>query len=517
MPQVFFKNLVSVDWLSMMVKSMDINFAKYHSDMFLWHPRNYGTKQFKNIVDLSFIDEDAVVQPFGLFCYEPTLEQWEVTSGSLKLANSLFYCDYRILWQDLLLQFLTTYQMQVISISRCDLACDFLFLLNRVSGPMLIEKLKSFDWWKCGSVKCCEYYKMPYSIDVPAFADTTQSDMQVFLQQGKLQSRTESLTFGTMSSDAQVCIYDKTLELMRTETDVELFGENVRVSAKEYIRDAHKAAGVYHDKRHTWRVEIRLRNKAAFLIDNKNGIERPLYITDLTPQNLPNLFHLAANKYFRLIDASLGGHRKVTAEVIQKFSAHKNRLPEVDLFRPKTLTLALSKKKYQKNPTRFTKAVISSLEKHSDELSNIKSTPAQRNLMPDDANVLHQAAIILRAIYAGQYADIRDRRIDIYEANFYELYYFFNQGFYMPTKVVELLYKYIFTKSYVSVEFLQKVLQSDTQCNFYQWVRCNCNIITYYDLLNIPYTEDRWVAPTIAPENDRNIPNLLTVLLNEQH
>ena len=517
MPQTFFKNLVSVDWLSMMVKAFDLDFGRMRSEDFVWNERQYGSKQFHHIVDIEYIDQEGAIEPFATFCYEPTLSNWPSDLGSLKLANNVFYCNQNMSWQRLLNVFMNNYKLQVVSISRCDLACDFLYLLNRVSGPKLIERLKTFQWWKCGTVKCCEYYKMPYNIDMPAFANGQESDIQVFLQQGKLQARTESLTFGTMSSDAQVCIYDKTLELMRTETEVELCGEKVKVSAKEYIRDAHKDAGVWNDERHTWRVEIRLRNKATFITDQINGISRGLYIEDLEPANLPTLFHLAAQKYFRLVDATLGGQRQVTAEVLQKYATHKERLPIIDLFRPSTMLLGMSKKKYQKNPTKFTKAVISCLDKTSDEIDKAPSSPIARNLMPNDSKVLREAALILRAIYAGQYADIRDHRKDIYEANFLELYYFFNQGFYVPTRIANLLYSYIFSNRYVSVEFLKGVIQGDKMCNFYQWLRCNCDIVSYYEQMKIPSSDERWVPPVIAPEFQRKDKNLLKTLLYEQH
>lgn len=517
MPQTFFKNLISVDWLSMMVKAFDLNFASIQQEDYIWNERQYGSKQFHHIVDIEYIDEDGAISPFATFCYEPTLSSWPPDMCSMKLANNVFYCDNKMSWQRRLNVFMNTYRLQVVSISRCDLACDFLYLLNRVSGPKLVEKLKTFQWWKCGTVKCCEFFKMPYTIDQPAFCDDKSSDVQIYLQQGKLQARTESLTFGTMSSDAQVCIYDKTLELMRSETEVDLCGEKIKVSAKEYIRDAHKAAGVWSDERHTWRVEIRLRNKAVFITDQINGMSRPLYIEDLEPANLPTLFHLAAQKYFGLVDATLGGQREVTAEVLSKFSAHKERLPIIDLFRPSTMLLRMSKKKYQKNPTKFTKAVISCLDRTSEEIDKAPSSPIARNLMPDDSRVLREAAMIMRCLYAGQYADIRDRRNDLYETTFRDLYDFFNQGFYVPRRVVNLLYSYIFSTRYVSIEFLQKIVQHDIYCNFYQWLRCNCNIVSYYEQMNIPSSEERWVPPVIAPEYQRKEKNLLNKLLYEQH
>lgn len=517
MPRTFYKNLVSVDWLSIMVRAFKLQFEDNPSEEFLWKERPYGSKQFHHIFDISSIDRDGVIQPFCTFCSEPTLSSWPADLCSMKLANNIFYCKADDPWQDLLSKFMRHYMLQEVSISRCDLACDFLYLRDRVSGPMLVSKLKSFAWWKCGSVKCCEYYKMPYTLKSTDPFNGDTSDIQVFLNNGKMVAGTESMTFGTMSSDAQVCIYDKTLELKRTEVEVNVMGETVNVSAKEYIRDAHKAAGVWDEKRHTWRVEIRLRNKALLITDTNTGHERPLMLQDLQPSNLVTLFVLASDKYFRLVDFSMGGTEEVNAERLESYAKHKERLPIVDLFRPKTLLLTMSKKKYQKNPTRFTKAVISALNTNADELEKAPNQPWSKNLQPSDAKILREAGLILKCVYAGQYADIKNQRKDLFEQNFLDLVQIFNEGYYMPEQAVNLLYKYIFSNRYVSIDFVRKVYLDNPLSNFAQWVHCNFNIIVYYKLMKIPTSLERWVPPVIAPEYQRNIPNIQIYLQNEQH
>lgn len=517
MPQTFYKNLVTVDWLSLMVKAFRLDFDAMPSNEFAWKERPYGSKQFRLIYDISSVDGDGVLSPFCTLSVEPTLASWPQDLCSMKLANNVFYCKSDSPWQDMLSRFMCHYWLQEVSISRCDLACDFLYLKNRVSGPMLVEKLKSFAWWKCGTTKCCEYYKLPYTMKTDNPFDGDADNLKVFLHHGKLAAGTESMTFGTMSSDAQVCIYDKTLELKRSEVEVEVYGETVNVSAKEYIRDAHKAAGVWDEERHTWRVEIRLRNKALLLTDSNTGMERPLMIQDLQPSNLITLFVLASDKYFRLVDFSMGGTCEVTEERLKQYAKHKERLPIVDLFRPKTMMLAMSKKKYQKNPTRFTKAVISALNTNADELEQHPQATWAKNLQPTDAKILREASLILKCVYAGQYADLKNHRKDLYECNFLDLVHLMNDGYYMPEAAVTMLYSYIFSNRYVSLEFVRKVYQSDTHCNFAQWIRCNCNIKTYYELMKIPNSVERWVPPSIAPEYQRPNTNPLTYIQNEQH
>lgn len=517
MAQTFFKNLVSVDWLSMTVEYYDVSALLEDRDGFVWRERAYGTKQYRHVVDIDYCDMDGVLQPFGTFCFEPTLDSWDKNRCSLKLANNLFYCDAGKLWQDLLSLFLQSYRLNVVSITRCDLACDFLFLRNRVSGPQLVENLKSCKWWKCGSNKCVEYYKMPYTIKSSSVAGEDTSEIEIFMQQGQFVPRVESLTFGTMSSDAQVCIYDKTLEIQRTEQEIKIPDRIITVSAKEYIREAHKVAGVYDEKRHTWRVEIRLRAKALFLIDPINGVERPLFLADLQPANLPHLFNLASDRYFRLVDATQGGAKELTPEYVQSMAAHKDRLPIVDLFREKTLVVSLGKKKYQKNPTRFTKAVINMLDDTGDELEKTPAFNANGNLLPNDSNVLHEAAMVLRSIYAGQYADLSQQREKVFESTFRALYDVFNVCEYVPRRVVDTLYKYIFSRRYLTRAFLHEIVKRDPFCNFNLWLKCSCNIDTYYKTQHIPCSDDRWIPPSIAPEFSRNVPNFLTNLLYEQH
>lgn len=514
MPRTFFKNLVSIDWLSLTLRAFSMNFQAIPSEGFLWSERSYGTKQYRRVFDIEYVDEDAVCQPFACFCCEPTLDSWDKTLCSIKLANNLFYTNCGQLWQDLLSIFLNTYKLEVIGITRCDLACDFLFLLNRVSGPQLVSNLKSFRWWKCGSVKVSEHYTLPYSIEWNATHYDDGSSTEIYLQQGKMQSRVESMTFGTMSSDAQVIIYDKTLELNRNMVSMNVGGDEIKVSAKEYIRDAHKAAGVFDEQRHTWRIEIRLKSKSCFLIDSLNAQARPVQLADLTPEKLPYVFRAAADRYFRLVDATQGGTREITPDYCQAMASHKNRLPIIDLFREKTLWVKLSKKKYQKNPSRFTKSVINSLDAHAEEIDQQSPNPSGKHLMPTDANVLREAATILRTIYVGQYMDAKNNRSDVFESKFMQLVAAFNQGYYMPRNAVNMMFIYIFSNRYVSLNFIKQIYHQDEMSNFAQWIRCCCDIDLYYKLMNIPCSDDRWVKPHISPEYQRAQSNIITFILS---
>lgn len=371
MAQRNFPIMISVDWLSLSIASFDIMENPANSERFLWEKRRYGSKQFKNVFEVSYVDDDGAVEPFGVFCSCPTLESWSPMICSLKLDNHLLYRDNRGYWLNLLRSFLLQYWLTIRNISRCDLAGDFLYLADRVSGPALCKKIKSFAWWKCGSVNVSEHYKMPYTLDWAKVQDKEGIETKTYCQQGLVDVRVETLTFGTMSSDAQVCIYDKSLELARSEVEFEQNGQTVRESAKEYIRDCHKAAGVYSKNRHTWRIEIRLRNKALFVTDADAHCQRSVELDDLGPAKLADTFLAAADRYFRLVDASKGGTQKIDADYISRMNGHKNRLDVVRLFSQSKAVLAMVKKPYHEPANRYHRSVINRLDELGDRLQRV--------------------------------------------------------------------------------------------------------------------------------------------------
>lgn len=374
MPQKNYPIMISVDWLSMTLQSSEVLSAPADSDNFIWRQRAYGTKVFGNVFDVEYVDENGSVEPFGSFCSKPNNSKWDARTCSLKLHNHLLYRDNRGYWLDLLRIFLDEYQCQVTNITRCDIAADFIKLFNGITGPAIIKNLKSFKWWKCGSVNIAEHYSMPYSVKWGKDVDKSGYDTEIFLQNKEVAPRVETMTFGTMASDCQVCLYDKTLEINRSMVRIERNEVITEESAKEYIRDCHKQTGVYDRQRHTWRLEIRLRNKACFLYDPALGIERNLFLDDLSLANLPTTFIAAANKYFKLVDATQGGVAEITPEYCESMRGHKNRLPAVDLFHTNVIAVAFSKKKYHEPANRFHRSVINRL----DELGNrIKRAPAK--------------------------------------------------------------------------------------------------------------------------------------------
>lgn len=392
--------MVSVDWLQVSLRSVDLLSDPCDSETFYFKQRSYGTKQFRNVFDVSVRVDGDVLEPFGVFQSVPTLEAWDCQTCSLKLDNHLLYSNNRGSWLEHLQSFLAQYKLQINSISRVDLAGDFIYLRDRVSGPQLCSNIKSLKWWKCGSVNISEHYKMPYSLDWSRTIDKDGIATQIYLQGNKLTPRVETLTFGTMSSDAQVCIYDKTLELNRTAVSVSRNGSEVKESAKEYIRDCHKLAGVYDPNKHTWRIELRLKNKAAFLWDDYRCMERQLFLEDLSSAHIVETYLAACDKYFRLVDATADNTIEVTPEYCRKMRGHKNRLAKVHLFSPALCRSQFVKKEYHKPANQFHRAVITRLDQLSDRAHRIpckETLEGDKDLIPSLVQRLKPLAATMKS------------------------------------------------------------------------------------------------------------------------
>lgn len=369
--------MVSLDWLSLSLESevaygghqetSDAEMSAYTiepSDTrhFLFEKRPYGTKQYRSIWNVSYVDEDGAISPFCTFSAEPTLSSWSARCCSLKVENSFLYADNRGSWINVLQLFLETYQCKVHNITRADIAGDFLYLYNRTSGAQLAQRIKSCEWWKCGSSKVSEHYMLPYSLKWQREYDNEGYDLEVYQNGDHYISKVESMTFGTMASDVQVSLYDKTLELNAHSIKNPDCEDADPISYKEYIRDCHKVAGVWHEKRHTWRLEFRVRNNACFVFDPELGQSRPLCLSDLTQHNLNYIYVALQQKYFRLVDATNGGTRQVDDNLFLTMRDHKNRLAPVKLFEVQDLKIAMVKKKHHLTANRYNRAVINRLD-----------------------------------------------------------------------------------------------------------------------------------------------------------
>lgn len=369
MAQTNFPYMLSIDWLQLSLTAADELYGIESFDCFICSQRDRGSKQYKNITDVNYISSDGELIPFGVFLSTPTLATWSPLTCALKLDNSLLYNSVDGGWFAVLGKFVRCYNLTISHIQRCDLACDFLYLKGRLSGSQLCHKIKSMEYWKCGSVNVSEHYTMPYSIKWQRDISLDGYESEIYLQSGSLSPRVESLTFGRLSSGAQVCLYDKTLELKSHEITI----DGKKVCSKQYIRDNWVNANVFHVKRHTWRLEIRLTSQALFIFDSKDDKERRITISDIIGDALKYTFLMAIDRYFRLVDFTIGGTQPVSVDRCFAMSTHKNRLPIVNLFDCDGLNCQMCRAKYHLPCNRFNRSVVTRLQSLSSIMSSKES------------------------------------------------------------------------------------------------------------------------------------------------
>lgn len=365
MAQTNFPYMLSIDWLQLSLTAADELYGIESFDCFICSQRDRGSRQYKNITDVNYISTDGELIPFGVFLSTPTLATWSPLTCALKLDNSLLYNSVDGGWFSVLGKFVRCYNLTISHIQRCDLACDFLYLKGRLSGSQLCHKIKSMEYWKCGSVNVSEHYTMPYSIKWQRDISLDGYESEIYLQSGSLSPRVESLTFGKLSSGAQVCLYDKTLELKSHEITI----DGKKVCSKQYIRDNWVNANVFHVKRHTWRLEIRLTSQALFIFDSKDDKERRITISDIIGDALKYTFLMAVDRYFRLVDFTIGGTQPVSVDRCFAMSTHKNRLPIVNLFDCDGLNCQMCRAKYHLPCNRFNRSVVTRLQSLSSIIS----------------------------------------------------------------------------------------------------------------------------------------------------
>lgn len=358
--QVNYPYAIALDWLTLFVGwTSDLDsIAQRPECRYIIRKLSYGSKMWRRIYSISVSDDNGVMIPFATACCEPTTDGMDPSCGTLKLDNALLYTD---LWRPLLDMWIEEAGMIIKSISRADIAMDFIYLKNRVTGRQLIDNLLSYKWWKCGRTEYNVYASMPYSIKWTRNIDDQVID-EIFTSDGNLSNRAMSITFGKASSPCQICVYDKTAELKRTEVD--------GISEKEYIREWHKANNVWDEKRHTWRIEIRL-NSRSYTIARPGAAElSPINISDLMPGVIAATYRAAQDTWFRLVDATEGGTKEITKQRLK--ALHKSRLPRVEIIPDVILKPKFVRMPHQPKLSRFYKAVANKCQAVSDEIKDKK-------------------------------------------------------------------------------------------------------------------------------------------------
>lgn len=396
MPQKYFPILPSVDWLQLTCRTRGCIMAcPQDSPKFSWHERDYGTKQYSKVFEVSLTSDTEAPIPFCTICSNPRMATISPETLSLQLSNRILYDNSQGDWRVLLDEFCSQYGIAILRITRCDLALDFLYLNNRVSGPQLIRNLKNFTWLKTGSVKVSEHYTMPYSVKGVSDTLNGEFDIQYYLQARKLQARVETMMFGTLKSEAAVCIYDKTAELAQHSVKLKVDGEDKIVCAKEYIRDAHKQACVYDPKMHTWRIEIRVKNTASFIRDMGSKVERPLSIFDLNHDRLSSTIYAALNHYFYLVQAPADMFENGLFNAADTRLKNKKRLKKVDLVPAIPDNIAMVRSHKTLKASQYTRGVLNRIEEwatRKDRAEELLKTGAELSVVDKAINEVNNLA-----------------------------------------------------------------------------------------------------------------------------
>lgn len=353
----------AVDWLQLTCTTPGcILSCPEDTEGFAWKEREYGTKQYAKVYNVTCTSPNAPAVPFCTICAAPRMSTLAGNMLSLQLSNQILYDSSYGDWRLLLTTFCKLYGITVIRITRCDFALDFLYLANRVSGPKLIRNLKNFVWLKTGTVKVSEHYTMPYSVTKASDTLNGKFDIQYYMQQKKLQARVETMMFGTMKSDAAVCIYDKTAELARHSVKVEVDGKEKIVCEKEYIRDCHKNHCVYDPNMHTWRIEIRVKNTASFIRDMGSKVERCLMLTDLSDDRISYTIQAALNHYFYLVETPADMLENNMFDPNDTRLKNKKRLKRVELVPTIPDNIAMVRTRKVQKATQYTRSVLNRIE-----------------------------------------------------------------------------------------------------------------------------------------------------------
>lgn len=363
MAQKYFPIMPAIDWLQLSCTCMGclLEYPK-DTELFFWKERDFGTKQFAKVFEVYVGTMGNNPMEFAVVSACPRMATIPATTLSIKLSNQVLYDSTFGDWRDLLNTFLQVYDIHVNKISRCDFALDFLYLNNRVSGPKLIKNIKSFVWLKTGSVKVSEHYTMPYSITRSSESLNGKFDVQYYLQAKQFQVRTETMSFGTMRSEASVTIYDKTLELAQHSVKIKDEEGERFVCSKEYIRDAHKMACVYDPHAHTWRIEIRVKDTASFIRCLSTNVERPLCLFDLDKERLQSTIQAAINHYFYLVETPAD---MLSADMFNPEDVrlkNKKRLKRVELFPTIPVSVSMVRSRKNLKASQYTRGVLNRIE-----------------------------------------------------------------------------------------------------------------------------------------------------------
>ncbi|NDV59318.1 hypothetical protein [Bacteroides sp. 519] len=194
--------------------------------------RKHGTRHFRMLYDVCTTDSEPYLEvqadPFSLKSQGGIFLQGAML---IKLSNKFCYEQNAV---SKLCDLLLTINIEIKSISRLDIACDFQYFDNGMKPSTLIRRFLKNELWKIGVTK------------FTLIANQSQNNISP-----------EYLRFGSGNSAASVYLYNKTKEL-------------TEVKEKPWIRDAWSEMG--YTKPDVWRLELSLKCDARHMIQYEDTV-----------------------------------------------------------------------------------------------------------------------------------------------------------------------------------------------------------------------------------------------------
>lgn len=214
-------SIISVDWLQIYCDLSLLNYTGEYEVKTL----SYGTKHFEILEEI--YTEGAL---FASVQRKPRSDILKSHTGIIKFQNKILYSSIA---ENIIQNFLSLCEITILSITRIDIAIDFREFENRMKPENLIKGFMTEKYLKNGRGKYTIIGSQKNVLDV------------------------SYLRFGTKSSDVNVYLYNKTLE-MNEQT------------YKEYITESWQdLAG--SPMQPVWRLEFSLKAKATSYLDEETG------------------------------------------------------------------------------------------------------------------------------------------------------------------------------------------------------------------------------------------------------
>lgn len=220
-------------------------------------------------------------RPLLHLSYKPKRADVQPSSCQAKVANSALYSSQ---WPTLVRSALRAIGWQFVRVVRVDVAADFEYFAN---GRLPLRFVQ-------------DYLSKPTATR-PTFIRKSSNKFRAFGQKAFDKLLFETLSWGTRESAVQVNLYNKTVELMRTD--------------KPYIRKKWEDYGLPSDlnppvKRYVWRVEFSINPSRIFMKSRMGTQVRELLSSDVETQaNLEQLFASLLPDYFQFHELSAAARR----------------------------------------------------------------------------------------------------------------------------------------------------------------------------------------------------------------